>query len=101
MWCISTGSLLRSQLGGGIREFMFTKYFENYGLIVLRAGYYDDVEVEWGTRLRSHYGQGASVYHVSLSHAFTDASRYQSIWSLVGKRRFKNLGWSTGSTPWT
>ncbi|KAI9429455.1 hypothetical protein H4582DRAFT_2149461 [Lactarius indigo] len=30
---------------------------KNYGLIILGAGYYDDVEIERGTSLRSHYGQ--------------------------------------------
>jgi hypothetical protein len=64
---MSTGSLPRSQSGGGIREFMFIRYFQNSELIVLRAGYYDDVQVELGTRFRSHYGQGASVYHVSIT----------------------------------
>ena len=82
---MSTGSLRRSQAGGEIREFMFIRYrrIENYELIVRRAGYYEDVEAEWGTRFRSHYGQGASAYHVSLSHLLADAPRYQSIWSPV------------------
>lgn len=82
---MSTESLRRSQSGGGIREFMFIRYrhIENHELIVLRVGYYDDVEVELSTRFRSHYGQGASAYHVSLSHLLADASRYQSIWSPV------------------
>jgi hypothetical protein len=65
---MSTGSLLRSQTGIGISEFMFMIYFKHCELIVLRVGYYDDVEAEWGTRFRSHYGQGASVYSVYRIH---------------------------------
>jgi hypothetical protein len=65
---MSTGSLLR-----GIREFMFIIYCKHSELIVLRAGYYDDVEADWGTRFRSHHGQGASVYNVSLSHPLANA----------------------------
>ena len=50
---------------------------------MLRSSRYDDGEAESGTRFRSDYGQGASVYHIELSHTLANASRYQSIWSLA------------------
>jgi hypothetical protein len=80
---MSTGSLLRSQSGGGISEFMFIIHFTHYELTVLRPGRYDDVEAESGTRFHSHNGEGASVYHMNLSHSLANASRYQSIRSLA------------------
>ena len=40
---------------------MFIIYFKHSELIVPRAAHYDEAEAEWGTRFRSHHGQGASV----------------------------------------
>ena len=69
---------------------MFVIYFKHCELIVPRVGYYDDVEAEWGTRFRSHYGQGESFYYYV----------YPIHW-LTGLDNRVYGHWPTGSAPRT